>query len=149
MPTQILLPGVQHQREGRGAAQMARTPGELGQRGGHRLEQQFIHASRCRGDPAIHRMRQGEHQMEIRYRQHLAAPGGEPGLLGPGLAAWAMAIAAGVIDMPGGSTAVTGFDLPAQGCRTAGQMARCVDSNTCLYLPLSGDRWVSSGGGAG
>nr|WP_294260780.1 hypothetical protein [Propionivibrio sp.] len=64
MPPQILLPGVQHQGEGRRPAQPARVGRELRQRRRHRTKQSFVDRSRRHADQAVQIMRQGEHQME-------------------------------------------------------------------------------------
>ena len=65
-------------------------------------------------------VRQGEHQMEVRYRQQLAPPLCQPGFLGAGLAQRAMPIAAGVIHVAGHAAVIAGLDMPAQGCRATG-----------------------------
>ena len=59
VPPEILFPGMQHQRESRHAAQMARAPGKLGQRRRGSGEQVLVEPARCRGDQTIEIVRQG------------------------------------------------------------------------------------------
>jgi hypothetical protein len=120
MASQVLLPRMQHQRESRFPAEMARIGGELGQGGRSRREQRLVDQARSHGDQTVQRMGQREHQMEVRHRQQLAAALGKPGFLGAGLALRTVPVAAGMMDMAKGTTNIAAFDMAAQGRRAAG-----------------------------
>ena len=74
MPAQILLPGVQDQRERRFAAQVAWIGRELGQRFGDGGEQALVETPRMSTHQVVERMRHGEYKMEVRYRQQFLSP---------------------------------------------------------------------------
>ena len=114
VPTEILLPGVQRQRKRRHAAQMSRVGGEFAERCRHGSEQRLVDQFRGGGNQAMERMRQREHQVKVRHRQHFTPPCGDPGLLRPGLALRAVPVPARVIDVPGRAAAIAGFDVPPE-----------------------------------
>ena len=72
-------------------------------------------------DQRVERMRQSEYQMEIRHRQDFSPPCCQPRLLGTGLAARAMPVAAGMIDVPARPAIGAGFDMAAERCRATGK----------------------------
>jgi len=65
-------------------------------------------------------MRDGKDQVGVRHRQQFTMALGDPGFLGARLALRAMAVAARVIDMPGGAACVALFDGRQQVERRAG-----------------------------
>ena len=95
VPPQVLLPRMQHQRERGGPAQPARVGREPGERRRDRGEEHLVERPWTLPDESIQIVRQGEHEVKVRHRQHLAPARGQPGFLGSRLAARAMAIAAG------------------------------------------------------
>jgi hypothetical protein len=111
---------VQDQRERQLPAQPARVGGEFGEGGRRGAEEHLVDHPRALSDQRMERMRQGEHQMEIRHRQQLLAPFRQPVLLGSGLALWAVAVAARVIDVARHPAAVTGLDVAAEDGRATG-----------------------------
>ncbi len=120
MSPQVLLPGMQHQREARRAAQPARVGGKCVQRSCRRTEQQRVERARVAAGQPVDRVRQGEHQMEIRHRQQLPPPRREPSLLGARLALRAVAVTAGVVLIAQHTATVTALDMPAQRWGAAG-----------------------------
>jgi hypothetical protein len=115
MLRQRLAPGVQHQRCRDLATEPARVGAELDQRCRHRFEQQAVDRPRIALRKRVHRVGQREHQMEVRHRQQLGAPGDEPALLGQGLALRAMPIAAGVVVIAQRRAGIAALDVAAQG----------------------------------
>ena len=99
---------------------MAPVAGKLAERGRRRREQRLVEPSRGGGDEAVERVRQREHQVEVRHRQHFALARREPGLFRPHLTAWAMPVAAGVIDMTASPAGIAGYEVAAEGLRAAG-----------------------------
>lgn len=100
---------------------MTRVGGKFGERCRSGGKEILVELAGGGADQPIEIVRQREHQMEIRPRQHLAPPRGEPGLLGPRLATRAMPVAAGVIDVPARPAIAAGFDVPAERRRAAGE----------------------------
>jgi len=94
---EILAPGVQHQGSGDLPTEPTRILAELEQRVGGGLEQEAVDRSRIGLCQHIQRVRQGEHQVEVRHRQQLGPPGSQPTFLGQRLALRAMPVAAGVV----------------------------------------------------
>jgi hypothetical protein len=120
VPPEVLLPGMQHQRERQLAAQPAGIGAELAEGGRCCAEEHLVDHPRALADQRVQRMRQGEHQMEIRHRQQLLAPFRQPVLLGAGLALRAVAVAARVIHVSRHTAAVAGLDVAAEYGRATG-----------------------------
>src|SRR6185369_4060 len=59
--------------------------------------------------------------MEVRHRQDFASPCGQPRFLGTRLAARAMPVPAGMIDVPTRPAIGAGFEMPAERSRAAGE----------------------------
>ena len=114
MPTEVLLPGMQYQREGRYAAQMTRVAREFIERGRNSAEQILVERSWRHSNQGVEHMRQGEYQMEIRDRQHLTSPCSYPRFLCPCLTTRAMPVPAGVIEVTMGSASIAKFKMPSQ-----------------------------------
>ncbi len=92
-----LAPGVQHQGCRDLAAKPTRVLTELEERCRDALEQQRVEhpgIALCQG---VQFMGQRKHQMKVRHRQKLGAPGSEPAFLGERLALRAVPVAAGVV----------------------------------------------------
>ena len=116
--SQVLRPGVQHQREGADAAQPARVGGELGERGGRALHQRVVDPARVHRGQRVELVRQREHQVAVRHVEQLGQPRRAPGIARTGLALRAMPIAARVPAPRLGTAAVAAQALAAQ-CRRA------------------------------
>jgi hypothetical protein len=129
VPHQVLRPGMQHQRERQPAAQPARVGAEGGQCRGGRREQDVGDAAEVMAGQAIERMRDGKDQVRIGHRQQLPMSGGDPLFLRAGLAARAVAVAAGVIDVSRRAAGSAPVDVTAQRCSTAGH-----NGTPCLRL---------------
>ena len=111
---------MQHQRERGGPAQPARVGREPGERRRDRGEEHLVERPWTLPDESIQIVRQGEHEVKVRHRQHLAPARGQPGFLGSCLAARAMAIAAGVIDVARGAAGLAGLHMAAKSGGAAG-----------------------------
>ena len=118
--SEVLLPGMQHQREAGRTTQPAWIGGKRGERVRDRAEQQFVERARVASGQTIQIVRQGEHQVEIWHRQQLAVPRGKPCFLGARLASRAMAVAAGVQHVTQRAAMIAAFDMPAERLGAAG-----------------------------
>lgn len=96
MVHQGLRPGVQDQCDSQLAAEPAWVSGELLQGLGGGFKQQSIQHTCIESNQLVQGMRQGEHHVEVRYRQQLSALPVQPVFLGPGLALRTMTVTAGV-----------------------------------------------------
>ena len=112
MPTEILLPGVQYQREGGQTAQVTRIGREFIERSRNGAEQILVERSWRHSDQGVEHMRQSEHQMEIRHGQHLTSPCGRPCLLCSCLTTRAMPVSAGVIEVTTAPTSIADVKMP-------------------------------------
>jgi len=70
-----LAPSVQDQGCGDLAAEPARTGAELDEGGRDAFEEHAVEQPRITLGERVERVRQGKHEMEIRHRQQLGAPG--------------------------------------------------------------------------
>lgn len=120
MPSEILLPGVQDQRERRRAAEPARVGGKVGERRRRHGKEQLVHRPRALSDEPVEGVRQGEHHMEIRHRQELLAPFRQPVFLGSRLTLRAVPVATRVIDVANHPATVAGLDMAAEERRATG-----------------------------
>ena len=115
MAPQVLLPGMQHQRESGRPTQPARVGRKLGERRRDRAEEHLVERPWTLPDESIQIVWQGEYKVEVRHRQHLALARGKPCLLGARLAQRAMAVAAGVIEVACRAAGVAGLHLATEG----------------------------------
>jgi len=129
VPPEVLLPGVQYQREARCSAQPARVGGERIQRVRRRAKQQLVQRARIKSGQPVEGVGQGEHQMEVRHRQQLPPPRREPRLLGARLALRAVTVAAGMVAVAQHAAVVAALDMSAQRLGAAGD-----NSPPCLAL---------------
>ena len=81
---QVLAPGVEHGDETDLGAEMLRVGGDRAQRLGRRAEQDGVDRLLVLEGDLGDRRRQREDDMEVRHRQQLGLPGGQPRRRGPG-----------------------------------------------------------------
>ena len=112
---QRLPPGVQHRRHPQLPVQAFGVGAEVRQGRPHRLEQQAIDHLGVDLDPAVEGVGQGEDQVMVCDRQDRRALALDPVVGGPVLAAWAMAVTAGVIEEGAISALVARQGKAAQG----------------------------------
>src|ERR1700728_85795 len=92
MKMQVLTPGVQHGKEADGSAEVSGVSGDGEQSFRSCLKQDGIDLSRVLKCQAADLLREREHDVEVRNRQQLRLPIGEPLGAGRGLALGAVAI---------------------------------------------------------
>jgi hypothetical protein len=114
MAPQVLLPRMQHEREGGRPTQPARVCRKLGERRRDRAEEHLVERPWTLSDESIQIVWQSEYEVEVWHRQHLALARGKPRFLGARLAQWAMAVAAGVVDMACRAAGLAGLHMTAQ-----------------------------------
>src|SRR3970040_2162584 len=96
MLVEVLPRGVQRARGVDRAAEPAWVGAEFDERCGYRGKQDAVDLDGVALGKRVQLVREREHQVKVRHRQQLSAPGCEPAFLNESLALWAMAIAAGV-----------------------------------------------------
>jgi hypothetical protein len=112
---QCLTPGVQDEGGGDLAAEPARVGAELDKGCRDTCEEQAIYGVGITLGERVQLMRQREHEMAVRHRQELGAPGGKPALLGERLALGAMPVAAGVVGVALRAAGLALRDVTAKG----------------------------------
>ena len=80
MPDVGLAPGVEDAQESDRCAQVSRIGSHLEQCGRTGLEQQVVDQGRVAVAQGHERMRQREHDVDVRHLEQLAFPGGQPSL---------------------------------------------------------------------
>ena len=121
--SQVLAPGVQHQREGRLPARYphpARLGGKLAQALLHAGKQGFDHGAGLAAVQGVEFVGQCKHQVRVGHVQHLRDARLQPGVFGACAAGGAVAVAAAVVLPVAVPTIAAGHALPTQGGSAAG-----------------------------
>lgn len=118
MAAQVLRPGVQHEGEGRRAAQPARVGRELGERGSGLVHERVVDPACMRAGQRVELVRQREDEVAVGNGEQLAQARRTPGVAASALALRAVAVAAGVPAPVLGGAAVAAQPLAAE-CRGA------------------------------